>query len=111
MSEEIELEINSFELKPWILYFNGSKTSNGAGVGVVLINPLGICYKFTFALDMMCTNNQAEYKALIVCLELMIDMEVKKAIIRDDSQLVIHQLIGDYKCQSGSIISQYEIAQ
>lgn len=43
MPEEIELEINSFELKPWILYFDGSKTSKSAGVGVTLINHLGIC--------------------------------------------------------------------
>lgn len=105
MPEEIELEINSFELKPWVLYFDGSKTSKGAGVGVALINPLGICYKFAFSLDRMCTNNQAEYKALIVGLELMIDMGVNNVIIRGDSQLVIHQLIGDFKCQNDSIIS------
>lgn len=59
----------------------------------------------------MYTNNQAEYEALIVGLELMIDMGVKNVIIRGDSQLVIHQLIGDFKCQSDSIISQHEITQ
>lgn len=111
MPEDIELKINSFELKPWVLYFDGSKTSKGAGVGVALINPLGICYKFTFILNKMYTNNQVEYEALIVGLELMIDMGVKNVIIRGDSQLVIHQLIGDFKCQSDFIMSQYEIAQ
>lgn len=38
-------------------------------------------------------------------------MKVKNVIIRCDSQLVIYQLTGDFKCQSESVISQYEVAQ
>ena len=58
--KEIELEVDSFELKPWVLYFDGSKTSGGGEVGIVLINHLSDYYKFAFSLDRMCTNNQAE---------------------------------------------------
>jgi ribonuclease HI len=45
-----------------------------------------------------CTNNQAEYKALLFGLELLSGMGVKHVKAFDDSQLVIQQVLGEYQC-------------
>lgn len=49
----------------WELYFDGSKCKIGSSVGIILIppmqNPIPLSYKLIFP----CTNNIAEYEALI----------------------------------------------
>ena len=41
-----------------------------------------------------CSNNQAEYEALIVGLEILIGLQVHAVDIFGDSQLVVNQVIG-----------------
>ncbi|XP_021802129.1 uncharacterized protein LOC110746229 [Prunus avium] len=74
--------IYSIHLTPWKLYFNGSKTDLASGAGIVLEEPLGIRHCYSFQLDFQCTNNRAEYEALIMV----------------DSMLVLKQIAGEYKC-------------
>ncbi|XP_059663728.1 uncharacterized protein LOC132309436 [Cornus florida] len=54
-----ELESSAIFLTPWILMFDGSSTADGAGA------------------DFKCSNNQAEYEALIIGLEIFIEMAVR----------------------------------
>ncbi|XP_059630097.1 uncharacterized protein LOC132273081 [Cornus florida] len=61
-------------LTPWILIFDGSSTADGAGAGIVIISPAGRKASFSFFLDFKCSNNQAEYEALIIGLEILIEM-------------------------------------
>jgi len=49
----------------WSLYFDGSKSREGVGVGCVLINPTGNKKFIAFRLYFECTNNKAEYNALM----------------------------------------------
>ncbi|XP_024200133.1 uncharacterized protein LOC112203390 [Rosa chinensis] len=56
-------------LQPWVLYFDGSRTEILAGARVVLENQAGDCFSYSFQLEFQCTNNQAEYEALIIGLE------------------------------------------
>ncbi|CAL2238067.1 unnamed protein product [Prunus armeniaca] len=64
-------------LTPWKLYFDGSKTDIASGAGIVLEKPLGIKHCYSFQLDFQCTNNRAEYEALIIGLEILIAREYK----------------------------------
>ncbi|XP_025647233.1 uncharacterized protein [Arachis hypogaea] len=52
----------------WKLYFDGSKHKDGAGVGILIVSPEGIPSEFLYP----CSNNMAEYEALIVGLEILI---------------------------------------
>ncbi|CAL2255260.1 unnamed protein product [Prunus armeniaca] len=61
--------IYSVHLTLWKLYFDGSKTDLASGAGIVLEDPLGIRHCSSFQLDFQCTDNRAEYEALIICLE------------------------------------------
>ncbi|CAL2240406.1 unnamed protein product [Prunus armeniaca] len=76
--------IYSVHLTPWKLYFDGSKTDIASGAGIVFEEPLGIRHCYSFQLDFKCTNNRAEYEALIIALEMLI--------------------VGEYKCLSPSLV-------
>jgi hypothetical protein len=49
----------------WSLYFDGSKSHEGFGVGCVFIDPIGNNTFITCQLEFYCTNNTEEYEALL----------------------------------------------
>jgi hypothetical protein len=53
----------------WRMFFNGSVFSQGQGIGCVIISPHGIEYELSTWLEFECTNNQAEYEALLMSWE------------------------------------------
>ncbi|XP_024164019.1 uncharacterized protein LOC112170997 [Rosa chinensis] len=53
-----------------------------------------------YALKFKCTNNQAEYEALIIGLEVLLELGVRDVQVRGDSLLVINQLQEKYRCVS-----------
>jgi ribonuclease HI len=57
----------------WTLYFDGSKSNEGAGVGCILKDPSGNKTLIACRLEFDCTNNVAEYEALIQGLRKAID--------------------------------------
>ncbi|MSR68216.1 ribonuclease HI family protein [Candidatus Saccharibacteria bacterium] len=50
------------------------------------------------------TNNYAEYSAVIVALEKMHELGIKKADFFLDSQLIVRQLNGQYRVKNANII-------
>ena len=48
-------------------------------------------------MDFLASNNEAEYKEIIVGLDLVISVSSEKIIIRSDSQLVVGQVNGEYE--------------
>ncbi|KAI5350352.1 hypothetical protein L3X38_003243 [Prunus dulcis] len=95
--------IYSIHLTPWKLYFDGSKTDKASGAGVVLEEPLGVRHCYSFQLDFQCTNNRAEYEALIIGLEMLVELGVQSVEILGDSMLVLKQIAGEYKCLNPSL--------
>ncbi|XP_004295240.1 PREDICTED: uncharacterized protein LOC101311949 [Fragaria vesca subsp. vesca] len=98
-----ELEFATVTLAPWTLYFDGSRTDTAAGAGIAIANPAGDRFSYSFQLDFKCTNNQAEYEALIIGLEILLDLGVREVQIFGDSLLVVNQLVEKFKCLSSSI--------
>ncbi|CAL8152345.1 unnamed protein product [Prunus armeniaca] len=95
--------IYSVHLTLWKLYFDGSKTDLASGAGIVLKDPLGIRHCYSFQLDFQCTDNRAEYKALIICLEMLVELGIQSVEIQGDSMLVLKQIVGEYKCLNLSL--------
>ncbi|KAI5322691.1 hypothetical protein L3X38_031763 [Prunus dulcis] len=95
--------IYSIHLTPWKLYFDGSKTDKASGAGVVLEEPLGVRHCYSFQLDFQCTNNRAEYEAVIIGLEMLVELGVQSVEILGDSMLVLKQIAGEYKCLNPSL--------
>ena len=93
----------------WKLFFDVSKSEQGARIGVVLESPLGIKTQMALRLDQQCSHNQAEYEALIFGLELLLETKIFNIQIYGDSQLIVRQITGEYKCGS-VILAPYLIA-
>ncbi|XP_024164406.1 uncharacterized protein LOC112171456 [Rosa chinensis] len=94
----------TISLQPWILFFDGSRTETLAGAGIVLENPAGDHFSYSFQLEFKCTNNQAEYEALIIGLEVLLELGVRDVQVRGDSLLVINQLQEKYRCVSCMLV-------
>ncbi|KAI0513402.1 hypothetical protein KFK09_009422 [Dendrobium nobile] len=63
---------------------------------------------FSYHLSEPCTNNEAEYEALITGLELAILMEIKEIKIFGDSQLVINQVAGTYRILNPNLLKYHQ---
>ena len=71
------------------LYFDGSRNKEGEGVGCLLIDPHGNKTMMACHLEFDCTNNVAEYEALIQGLIKELDLQIKCIEVFGDSQVVI----------------------
>ncbi|CAN6586637.1 unnamed protein product [Malus baccata var. baccata] len=95
-------------ITPWKLYFDGSYTQKASGAGIVIINPQGIYHYYSFLLDYQGnTNNRAEYEALIIGLEILMDLGAMEVEVFGDSELVINQLNGEFKCRHITMAEYY----
>jgi hypothetical protein len=52
-------------LPPWMMFFDGATRHEESEVGVVFVSPQKHMLPFTFRLNEPCSNNVAEYQALI----------------------------------------------
>ncbi|KAI5335080.1 hypothetical protein L3X38_025213 [Prunus dulcis] len=95
--------IYSIHLTPWKLYFDGSKTDKASGAWIVLEESLEVRHCYSFQLDFQCTNNRAEYEALIIGLEMLVELGIQFVEILGDSMLVLKQIAGEYKCLNPSL--------
>ncbi|XP_058786881.1 uncharacterized protein LOC131661365 [Vicia villosa] len=71
------------ELKPWRLFFDGSTHKDGSGFGILLISPDGIPTKLKYRIEEpLCSNNEAEYEALIAGLEALLELGATRVEIK-----------------------------
>ncbi|TYK01744.1 uncharacterized protein E5676_scaffold775G00730 [Cucumis melo var. makuwa] len=83
-------------VEPWTMYFDGAPRRSGAGAGIVLISPEKHMLPYSFALAELCSNNVAEYQALIIGLQMALEIRVSFIEIYGDSKLIINQLSLQY---------------
>ncbi len=87
------------------LYTDGASRGNpgDAGAGAVVFDEqgeeIGTCSEYLGT----CTNNVAEYKALIIGLEKAISLSCKKLSIYLDSELIVKQIKGQYKVKNETL--------
>ena len=90
--------------------FDGSKTSDGAGAGIVIQSPRYRRTEMSFKFDFNCTSNQAEYEALIIGLEILLEMGASTVHIKGDSDLFIGQIAGDFRIRSWEMYPFHSVA-
>jgi hypothetical protein len=84
-----KLDMTYLSITLWTLYFYGSVCNEGQGIVIVLVSPSNASFDLSSRLKTYCTNNQAEYEALLFGLELLNYMGVKHVRAFGDSQLVV----------------------
>ena len=88
------IEVDSF----WTLFFDGSKTLEGSGAGCVLIDPKKNKHFLACRLEFECTNNTAEYEALVQGLRKAIELKVENLKVYGDSELIVKQIQNQIHC-------------
>jgi hypothetical protein len=81
--EEIDKDVEA-----WTVLCDGSWGTFGAGAAAVLVAPSKVRTCYAAKLDFSCTNNIAEYEALLSGLRKLRAMGIRRAILKTDSQVI-----------------------
>ena len=87
----------------WTLYFDGSKSQEGLGAGCILIDQKGKLHFLSCRLEFECTNNTADYEALVQGLKKAIYINVKELKVFEDLEIIIRQVRNTIHCNSPHI--------
>ena len=80
----------------WTLYIDGASRQSGAGIGLQLTSPTEERIEQAVRLGFIASNNELEYEAMIVGLELALAVGTNSLLIRSDSQLVMGQVNAEF---------------
>jgi ribonuclease HI len=90
----------------------GSKGNPGySGSGAVIYHNNNELWTGSFFVGVNATNNHAEYAGLIFGLQQALEMKIESLFVQGDSELIINQMTGKYKCKSVNLFSLHERAK
>jgi ribonuclease HI len=75
-------------VEAWTVFCDGSWGTFGAGSADVLVAPSKVRTCYAARLDFSCTNNIAEYEALLLGLRKLKAMGIRRVILKTDSQVI-----------------------
>jgi ribonuclease HI len=95
--------------KVWTIHCDDAWCHAGAGAAAVITSPTGVKHRYaarlSFALESdRCTNNIAEYEAVILNLRKLRALGVTTCIIRTDSKVVVGQIEKDYAAKDPALM-------
>jgi ribonuclease HI len=90
-------EETSKDAEVWTVFCDGSWGTFGAGATAVLVAPSKAKTCYATRLDFSCTNNIAEYEALLLGLRKLKAMGIRRAVLKTDSQVISGHIDKSYK--------------
>ncbi|XP_008229457.1 PREDICTED: uncharacterized protein LOC103328826 [Prunus mume] len=93
----------------WMMFFDGSARKDEAGASIVFISPKRHVLPYSFSLSEFCSNNVAEYQALIMGLQMVVEMKISSLEVYGDSMLVINQLLTHYEVRMDDLIPYHQM--
>ncbi|XP_070668698.1 uncharacterized protein [Malus domestica] len=94
----------------WMMFFDGSTREDVAGAEVVFMSPQRQILPYSLQLSELCSNNVAEYQALIISLQIAINMGITTLEVFGDSKLIINQLLTEYEVRKDDIFPYFRLA-
>jgi hypothetical protein len=76
------------DAEAWTVFCDGSWGTFGAGAAAVLVAHSKVRTCYAVRLDFSCTNNIAEYEALLLGLRKLKAMGIIRAVLKTDSQII-----------------------
>jgi ribonuclease HI len=76
------------DAEAWTVLCDGSLGTFGAGAAAVFVAPSKVRTCYAIKLDFSCTNNIAEYEALLLGLRKLKAMGIRRAVLKIDSQVI-----------------------
>ena len=93
---ELQMPEEKLDNTYWTIHFDGSNQLEGSGAGVVFASPRGDKFCYVLRLMFPCTNNAAEYEALLHGLRIDKKMHLSRVRCFVDSDLVAQQVSGKW---------------
>jgi ribonuclease HI len=103
-----------FPEKVWTIHCDGAWCHAGAGATTIIMSPIGVKYKYaarlSFALESdRCTNNIAEYEAVILGLRKLRALGVTTCIVRTYSKVVAGQVKKEYSAKDPALMQYLRV--
>jgi ribonuclease HI len=76
------------DTEAWTVFYNGSWGTFSAGATAVIVAPSKVRTCYAIKLDFSCTNNIVKYEALLLGLRKLKAMQIRRAILKTDSQFI-----------------------
>ena len=92
------------DLPIWKLSIDGATNAQGSRAGLILTSPEGIDIEYALKFGFQASNNEAEYEAVIVGLNLAYSLEIDQLEVCSNSQLVVRQIEDTYEAKSERMI-------
>jgi hypothetical protein len=91
-AEENNIPLEKIDLYDdlWNMHFDGSCSSEGNGAGVILVSPAGKIHNLSYRLEFACSNNFAEFEALLLGIENTLNLSFGHLSIFVNSELVVN---------------------
>ena len=102
-----------YSLIAFRMNFDGCSKGNPGlcGAGAAIYHENDEVWGGSLFVGVNATNNRAEYSGLILGLRKALEMNIKELHVQGDSQLVINQMTGKYKCNSLNLLDLYDTAK
>src|SRR5678816_3239096 len=96
----------------WLLMVDGAARGNPgpAGCGAVILDENSVVVRELSRYLGHTTNNVAEYEALLMGLEVLVELKRNKIVVQSDSQLLVRQLNGEYRVKDEKLKALYQRA-
>jgi ribonuclease HI len=96
-----------------VAYIDGGSRGNPgpAGFGVRIEDGQGVLIEEWHGALGVATNNVAEYHGLLAALAWAVDHGVPSLEIRSDSQLLVRQMLGDYRVKNAGLLPLFKEAR
>jgi ribonuclease HI len=99
--------------KEWLLMVDGAARGNPgeAGCGAAIADENGTVIQELSRYLGRTTNNVAEYAALLMGLEALLELGQKHIVVQSDSELMVRQLNGEYRVKDEKLKALFEQAR
>jgi ribonuclease HI len=90
----------------WHMHFDGSCSSEGNGAGITLVSPAGKIHNLSYRLEFACSNNVAEFKALLLGIENALNLGCGHLSVFENFELVVNLIRKNFS-PSNELMEQY----
>jgi ribonuclease HI len=104
--DNIPLERIDLDDNMWHMHFDGSRSNEGNGAGIILVSPAGKIHNLSYRLEFSCTRNVTKFEALLLGIENTLNLGCGHLSIFGDSKLVVN-LIQKMCSPSNKLMEQY----
>jgi ribonuclease HI len=95
-----------FDDDMWHMHFDGSCSNEGNGADIILYSPIGKIHNFSYRLEFACTNNDAEFEALLLRIENAYNIGCDHLTVFGDSKLVVN-LVRKIHVPNNKLLKRY----